>query len=271
MSYILDSLKKLEKEKSSFDNRFEIKELILKDDSESNTVKIFSKRSHSLALLVLTISIFLFFNFLFFEFSPPSFNFPMSTSTPPVVSNQAKAPQNLSLAPENDGSTLSAIKPSPVSVAETNRKTALLPNKTETKKEVNENTGTVQIAQDLSSGVLNQRLDHIEQLIQEEYIPAELNKLTEKDKKDRNPSPGFPTKNVSRTVLLQDNVDLEVSGIVFFGEGASLNYAITSYKGRGPIKLKEGDRLDDIEVLEIQSDKILMVFKNKVFEKKLGD
>ncbi len=271
MSYILDSLKKLEKEKSKFDNRFDIKKLILKDDSETNTVKILKKRSHLLTLLILAISIFLFLNFFVFEFSPPSFNFPMSLSTPPVISNQAKAPQDLNLVPENNDSALSAIMPSPVPVTEPDRKTVLLSKEIETKKEVNENTGTVQIPQDLSDGELNQRLDHIEQLIQKEYIPAELNKLTERDKEDENPSHSFPSKTVSRTALPQDIVDLEVSGIVFFGEGASLNYAIASYKGKSQIKLKEGDRLDDIEVLEIQSEKILLIFKNKVFEKKLGD
>ena len=195
----------------------------------------------------------------------------MSFSTPPVISNQAKAPQDINLAPEKNDSALIAIKPSPVPVTEPDRKTDLLSKKIETKKEVNENSGTVQVTQDLSDGDLNQRLDHIEQLIQKEYIPAELNKLTVRDQEDENSSHSFPSKTVSQSVLPQDIVDLEVSGIVFFGEGASLNYAIASYKGKSQIKLKEGDSLDSIKVLEIQSEKILLIFKNKVFEKKLGN
>ena len=271
MSYILDSLKKLEKEKSKLDTRFDFEKSILKDNSEINAVKILKRRSHLLTLLILAISIIFFLNFFVFKLSPPSFNFPMNLSTHPVISNHAKAPKGLNLVSENNDSVLSEINPSPVPVTEPDRKTDLLSKKIETKKEVNENSGTVQVTQDLSDGDLNQRLDHIEQLIQKEYIPAELNKLTVRDQEDENPSHSFPSKTVSRTVLPQDIVDLEVSGIVFFGEGASLNYAIASYKGISQIKLKEGDSLDDIKVLEIQSEKILLIFKNKVFEKKLGN
>tara|TARA_B100000315_G_scaffold252069_1_gene288084 strand:- start:2194 stop:3009 length:816 start_codon:yes stop_codon:yes gene_type:complete len=271
MSYILDSLKKLEKEKSKFDHRFDIKKLVLKDDSETTTVKILKRRSQLLTLLALATSIFLFLIFFVFELPPPSFNIPMSLSTPPVISNQAKLSQDLDLVPKNNDSALSAIKPFPVPVVELDRKTDLLSKEIKTKKEENETTGTVQIPQDLSDGDLKQRLDHIEQLIQKEYIPAELNKLTESEIEDENPSDNFPSKTVSRTVLPQDIVDLEVSGIVFFGEGASLNYAIASYKGKSQIKLKEGDSLDGIEVSKILPEKILLIFEDKVFEKKLGN
>lgn len=271
MSYILDSLKKLEKEKSKFDNSFDIKKLILKDDSETNTVKVLTKRSHLLTFVILGISTFLVLNFFGLEFSLPSFNSPMGLSTPPVISNQAKAPQDINLAPEKNDNALIAIKPSPVPVTEPDRKTDLLSKEIQVKKEENENTGTVEVPQDLSDGDLNQRLDHIEQLIQKEYIPTELNKIAERNNEDERPSHNIPTKTVSQTAMPQGTVDLEVSGIVFFGEGASLNYAIASYKGKSQIKLKEGDRLDDYEVLEIHSDKILLIFQNKVIEKKLGN
>lgn len=267
MSYILDSLKKLEKEKSEFDNKFDLKKLILKDSSETNAIKILKRRSRLLTFLILAISVFFFLNFYVFKFSPLSLNLPTNLSMLPPISNQVKAPQDLSIAPKNDDSALSVINPPVAPVTGPDKKTELLSKEIETKKEVKENTETFLISQDLSDEGLNQRLDHIEQLIQKEYIPAEVKKLIEEDRRLK----PEPTKAIRSKALPQDIADLKISGIVFFGEGATLNYAITSYKGKSQIKLKEGDRLDDIEVLEIQSEKILLVFENEVFEKRLGD
>ncbi len=267
MSYILDSLKKLEKEKSKFDKKFDIKKLILKDSSETNVIKILKRRSRLLTFLILVISVFFFLNFYVFKFSPSSFNLPINLSNLPIISNQPKAPQDLNRIPENNDSALSAINPPAAPVTEPGKKIELLSKKVETEKEVKENTETLPIPQDLSDEDLNKRLDHIEQLIQKEYIPTEMKKLIDEDRRLK---PEL-TKAIPSKALPQDIADLKISGIVFFGEGAPLNYAIASYKEKNQIKLKEGDRLDDIEVLEIQSEKILLIFENKVFEKKMGN
>ena len=107
-------------------------------------------------------------------------------------------------------------------------------------------------------------------MIQEEYIPNELDKQIASSKKNENPVHNLSSKTVSQEITPQGIDDLKISGIVFFDDNTSLNYAIGSYKGGDQIKLKEGDRLDEIEVIEIKPEKVLLIYQNKIFENKMG-
>ena len=287
MSYILDTLKKLEKEKSGFDHKFDLKKLMLKDNSETDTIKILKKRSRFLTFAILAIGVFFLLNFSVLKFSPPNSNPPpilkalrekkvlkraqvnpiknsmRSLSIPAEISEEVKASRDLKpLLDNKKDNVLNAIN----SPKAQGKKIALVLKETEIKREINEDAETLFVPQDLSDEEQNPRIDHLDQLIQKESIPTEINKLIDENREIKT----APAKAIQSNALPQDIVDLRISGIVFFGEGIPLNYAIASYKGETQMKLKEGDLLDDIEVLEIQSEKIILLFKNKSFEKKLG-
>ena len=290
MSYILDTLKKLEKEKLEFNNKLDLEKLILKDGSEADIIKILKRRSHFLTFLILAISMFFFLNFFVFNYRYPAskpppvsdsqkekknskqaqmytVRNPVRTLPPPSeISNEVKASRDLKLVQENKDNVSSAIDAPDVQ----DKKNELVSKRIDIKNEINKGTETIPLPHDLSDEDLSQRLDHIEQLIQKEYIPEELNKLTDREKKKEKPTQGGLSKAVSHEAIPHGIQDLKIKGIVFFGEDNPLNYALASFKGESQIKVKEGSRLDDIEVLEIQSDKILLIFKNKIFEKKLG-
>jgi hypothetical protein len=290
MSYILDTLKKLEKEKSEFDNKLDIKKMILKDDSEKTTIKILRKRSHLLTFLILTIAVFFFLNFSVFKFSPPASNPPPASESlnekkilkqtranpvnnpvknsvsSPEISNEINASKDLPLPSEKKDNVLIAVN---IPDAQ-DKKTGLDSKKIEVEKEKDEKIETLIVSQEISDDELKQRLDHIEQLIQEEYIPNELDKQIASSKKNEKLVHNLSSKTVSQEITPQGIDDLKISGIVFFDDNTSLNYAIGSYKGGDQIKLKEGDRLDEIEVIEIKPEKVLLIYQNKIFENKMG-
>jgi hypothetical protein len=85
-----------------------------------------------------------------------------------------------------------------------------------------------------------------------------------------------PADQISSRVVLQESLpqdigDLIINGIIYFGTDNPLNYALASYKGKDQMKLTTGDRLKEVQILEIQPEKIVFIFQDKIFEKKLGN
>lgn len=295
MSYILDSLKKLEKEKAKFDDKLDLKKLLIKDNSESQTIKALRKRSHFLTFLILGISVFFFANFYIFKLSPPASNSSTDKKSqkeekaaskleavsvkktdeipPTILEPPAKAVQeNPKSLPEDTGNVLKSNSPQQAD----KKFVELASSKVETNQEVKEAIKTDPVPMGLSDADVDQRLNRIEQLIQQEYIPGEVSKIEEEDKKlekaiNKHQREAAPARLVLRSNLPPDIQDLKVNGIVFFGEGNPLNYAMASFRGDSQIKLKEGDRLETIGVLEIKSEKLILIFEKQVYEKSLGN
>lgn len=271
MSYILDTLKKLDKEKSEFENKLNLKELIVKDDSEVHAVRSLKRRNYLLTLLAFAFALFFIQNFSRFNYLNIALNPPpviktlkegdLSKQTPinpvknseesfilsPNLSNEAQEPLDLKLTPDDKISTLNSIDTQSVESAE-----------------------SISVSNDLSTDKASQHSDSTEQLIQKKYIPAALDASEEREIKNEKLTNHLPTKVILQRALPQDIRDLKINGIIFFGQDNPLNYALATYRGKDPIKLKAGDRLNEVEILVIQPEKILLIFQDKIYEKGMG-
>lgn len=244
MSYILDTLKKLEKEKTGIEKKINLNELVIKDDSEAYLIKILKRKNLLLTLLASVSALFFFLNF-------PDFNF-----------------SNIKPVAENKKNTSSAINTFNAPMLD--KRTELLSIKAEGNAEISNNSKRLFESNNLSDEKLDQRLDHIEQLIQEKYLPEVLKKLDDSDKKNKILT-NNPQKIIAGDTLPPDIRDLNLKGIIFFGQDNPLNYVLADYNGEKQIKLKAGDHLlNGIEVLDIRAEKIILIFQDKIFEKGMG-
>jgi len=292
MSYILDSLKKLEQEKSVFENNINLKELVVQDVSNVNKIKLSIRRNYLLILLVFSVGFFFLQSYSrygyrgitispsiedsTFEEKKPSKDTPFSLN--PKQSIMYTLPQKLSKANE----ALKNLNPPPTiktkSISSTNhvndprKNSKMASTGSPIKPKINSDTDFSLGPQNLTDieDKLDQRVDHIEELIQKKYIPKTLKKLTGREKNSKALPRDIISKPIRERISDERVQDLKIKGIVFFGANNPLNYLLANYKGGVQLKLKVGDRLYDMEVLDILADKIVLDYQNKNFEKGLG-
>ncbi len=271
MSYILDSLKKLEKEKSEFENKLNLKEMIVKDDFGADKAKLslLKKRNFLLTFLAFTSVLFVFMNYQRFNYS----NTTLMPKPGDVILKEKKTPkpkiqtlQSLKLSPVNKPDLLS---PTHTLTAPEN-KTELLSEKPGKEESMDNDAESLPVSYDFSDNELDERLDHIEQMIQQKYIPKTIEKLMEGGEKIEEPINSLLTKPLQQVVSDKNIPEIKVKGIIFFGQNNLLNYVLMDYKGESQIKLKTGDILEDIEVLEIQPDKVILIYQGELVEKRMG-
>lgn len=292
MSYILDSLKKLEQEKAVLENNINLKELVVQDVSNVSKIKLTIRRNYLLILLASSFS-FLFlqsysrYSYRSIKVSPSKEN---STFGEKKTSKDAQIPTNRNQstkfpipqefskdneAPKNLNSP-PTIKTKPISSTnylkdpEENNKMAS--TESPIKPKTNSDTEFSLYPQNLANieDELDQRIDHNEELVQEKYSPQTLKKLTGREKSSQALPRDIISKPIGERILDERVQDLKIKGIVFFGADNPLNYILANYKEGVQLKLKAGDRLYDMQILDILADKIILDYHNKIFEKGLG-
>lgn len=264
MSYILDSLKKLEKEQSGLETKLNLKELIFQRDSEVNTEKVLhllKKRNYLLTFLAFVSALFLFLNYYHSNIvlSPPPNSSALKEKKTPTQAKTRVRPDSKLFSPNNPTVFDSTNGP--------HKKAELGPEKIEVEIDrVNKSEG-ISVSYDFSDDELDRRLKYLEETIQQEYVSETLKKQTVEDVNYEKPIFSLQGKSRDLEVLPESFLDLKVKGIIFFGQDNLMNYVLLDYEGQNHIKMKVGDSFNEIKLLEIREDKILLIYKGKTIEK----
>lgn len=269
MSYILDSLKKLEKEKLGFETKLNLRELIFQRDSEVNREKVLNllkKRNYLLTFLAFVSALFLFLNYYHSNIvlSPPPNSGALKEKKTPTQAKTRVRPDSKFFSPNNPivFDSTNALNSPP-------KKAELGPEKIEVEIVRDSKSEDMSVSVDFSDDELDKRLKTLEQTIQQEYVSETLKKGSAEDVNYEKPIFNPLGKIRDQEKLPESFSDLKVKGIIFFGQDNLMNYVLLDYEGQSHIKKKVGDHWNGIELLEIQEDKILLIYQGKTFKKSI--
>jgi len=240
MSFILDSLKKLEQEKSEQIQEVDLKTVLLKtEDSEKEVMRLKTKMR---ALLVLSVGI------LAGAVAATAFVFlkgpgPVTSTPPPPAMVKKELPEDMP-----------ALETPPASATMEERELPPPPPPPE--------------AEEFTSIP--------EFVIQEEKRDGSMETaVLERDPNSqlRN-KPAFPPLPPVAPIPESAKArfpQFDIKGIIFFGEGNPDNYIILRDKGGERTKLKEGEVFMQAALMKILPEKARFLFEENLFEKEMGE
>ncbi len=264
MSYILDSLKKLEQEKMEVGQQTDLKSLLLKSEhSEEEISELKNKIRISMALAAVGCTIAIFFGIGYFlnkakpgntvSLEQPVTKAESQIKTDGIVGKSEKknAPESQKEKPVITRGTASNY------IFETEFDETPVP----TRDFVIHESSVVEETQASMEGE--------SETINERFVPIPLPE--EGVRKEEIPAPYRTTFKEAQAE--QEKVELPpfgISGVIFFGKGDPANYIILRDESGKRIRLQKGEKYQNVELVEIFSQKARFLFEGQTMDKEIG-
>ena len=238
MSTILKTLRKLEEEKSLLNQKLDLEQMLLKEDS--SYPKLIGSGRWKFFLLIVIAAIFLFAVGVTFYRSAPNYEVstsnkysPKKKSIQPIIK-----PQNSPTPQTFEGIPMEAISSNATASNPKNK----LPFKSFTK------------------------------LLPDEPLPVNTSPdITKIENLIRPKANIIKTKSVADLSIQSDHIPgIKIKGIIFFYKGSSSNHIIVTTENNTNLKLREGEAFRDTLVESIHSNYVIFSHHNQLIEVAIG-
>lgn len=239
MSTILKTLRKLEEDKKTLDQKLDLKEMLLKEDITSP--KLIKSDRRTFFLLTAVVTGLLIAGVVFYHWAP-NYETP---SSPKHVLNKTPTQKTVSF---KDSSRPRAFEGVPM--------TAISSNELVSKAEPNKS---------LSSKPFTE-------LLPEKTTPVSTSRDTEEIKKFMGSTVALTKKQPTLPPTIQSGhiPGIKIKGVIFFDKGSSSNHIIATTKNNSNLKLRIGETVQGAVLKSIHPNYVIFFHHNQLIEVGIG-
>ena len=239
MSTILKTLRKLEEDKNTLDQKLDLKGMLLKEDTSSQ--KSIKSDRRKFFLLTAMVTGLLIAGVVFYHWAP-NYETP---SSPKHVLNKTQTQQTI---PFKDSSRPRAFEGVPM--------TAISSNELVSKAEPNKS---------LSSKPFTE-------LLPEKTTPVSTSSDTEEIKKFMGSTVALTKKQPTLPPTIQSGhiPGIKIKGVIFFDKGSSSNHIIATTENNSNLKLRVGETVQGAVLKSIHPNYVIFFHHNQLIEVGIG-
>ena len=239
MSTILKTLRKLEEDKNTLDQKLDLKGMLLKEDTSSQ--KSIKSDRRKFFLLIAMVTGLLIAGVVFYHWAP-NYETP---SSPKHILNKIPTQQTI---PFKDSSRPRAFEGVPM--------TAIASNELVSKAEPNKS---------LSSKPFTE-------LLPEKTTPVSTSRDTEEIKKFMGSTVALTKKQPTLPPTIQSGhiPGIKIKGVIFFDKGSSSNHIIATTENNSNLKLRVGETVQGAVLKSIHPNYVIFFHHNQLIEVGIG-
>ena len=239
MSTILKTLRKLEEDKNTLDQKLDLKGMLLKEDTTSQ--KPIKSDRRKFFLLTAMVTGLLIAGVVFYHWAP-NYETP---SSPKHVLNKTQTQQTI---PFKDSSKPRAFEGVPM--------TAISSNELVSKAEPNKSLPSKPFTE----------------LLPEETTPISTSSDTEEIKKFMRSTVALTKKQPTLPPTIQSgNIPgIKINGVIFFNKGSSSNHIIATTENNSNLKLRVGETVQGAVLKSIHPNYVIFFHHNQLIEVGIG-